>query len=252
MNMLEQFANYLPLILCTFLLAGTVKGVVGLGLPTISVGLLGLVMPPMQAAALLLVPSMVTNIWQLADGRSPLPMLRRLWPMLLGIAFGTLALGWLLQGRTLAHASQLLGLALLVYAALGLASVRFHVTPAQEPWLAPLIGVATGAITALTGIFVIPAVPYLQAIGLEKDELVRALGLSFSMSTLALALSLGHSGELLQPALLGVSLLALLPALLGMAGGQWLRRRISAERFKRWFFGGLLLLGADLALRGLF
>ena len=252
MSMLEGFASYLPLILVTFLLAGTVKGVVGLGLPTISVGLLGLVMPPMQAAALLLVPSMVTNIWQLADGRSPLPMLRRLWPLLLGILVGTLALGWLLRGRTLPHASQLLGLALLVYAALGLAAVRFRVSPAQEPWLAPLIGAATGAITALTGIFVIPAVPYLQAIGLEKDELVRALGLSFSMSTLALAASLGHSGELLQPALLGVSLLALLPALLGMAGGQWLRRRISAERFKRWFFIGLLLLGADLALRGLF
>ncbi|MNG27029.1 Sulfite exporter TauE/SafE [compost metagenome] len=98
----------------------------------------------------------------------------------------------------------------------------------------------------------IPAVPYLQAIGLEKDELVQALGLSFSVSTLALAVSLGYSGELLQPALVGVSVLALLPALLGMAGGQWLRRRISAERFKRWFFIGLLLLGADLALRGMF
>ena len=80
--MYESFSTYRPLILFTFLLAGTVKGVVGLGLPTISVGLLGLVMPPMQAAALLIVPSMVTNIWQLADGRSPFAMLVRLWPML--------------------------------------------------------------------------------------------------------------------------------------------------------------------------
>ena len=252
MNLLEGFTHYLPLILFTFLLAGMVKGVVGLGLPTISVGLLGLVMPPMQAAALLVVPSMVTNIWQLADGRSPLPMLRRLWPMLVGIAFGTLAMSWLMRDTALPHATQMLGIALMLYAVLGLASVRFHVSPSTEPWLAPLIGGLTGAITAVTGIFVIPAVPYLHAIGLEKDELVQALGLSFSISTLALALSLGHSGELLQPAVLGVSLLALLPALLGMAGGQWLRRRISAERFKRWFFIGLLLLGADLALRAWF
>lgn len=42
-----------------------------------------------------------------------------------------------------------------------------------------------------------------------------------------------------------------LPMLLGMAGGQWLHKRISAERFKRWLFIGLLLLGAELALRGL-
>lgn len=246
----ESLAGYLPLILFTFLLAGMVKGVVGLGLPTISVGLLGLVMTPMQAAALLIVPSMVTNIWQLCDGRSPLPMLRRLWPMLVGIVVGTLAMGFLVQSSDMPQATRWLGVALLAYAILGLASIRFHVAPAHERWLAPLIGTITGAITALTGVFVIPAVPYLQAIGLEKDDLVQALGISFTVSTLALAVSLGHSGELLQPAVIGISALALLPALLGMAGGQWLRRRISPERFKRWFFIGLLLLGADLALRG--
>ncbi|SHM35807.1 sulfite exporter TauE/SafE family protein [Phytopseudomonas punonensis] len=246
----DGLVAYLPLILLTFLLAGMVKGIVGLGLPTIAVGLLGLVMTPMQAAALLIIPSMVTNIWQLCDGRSPLPMLRRLWPLLVGIVVGTLAIGFYLQGEQLPNATRWLGLALILYAVLGLASVRFAVMPAHEGWLAPIIGAVTGAITAVTGVFVIPAVPYLQAIGLEKDDLVQALGISFSVSTIALALSLGHSGELLQPAVLGMSALALLPALIGMASGQWLRRRISPERFKRWFFIGLLLLGADLALRG--
>jgi len=137
-----------------------------------------------------------------------------------------------------------------LYAVLGLARVQVRVAARYEPWLAPLIGAVTGAITAVTGVFVIPAVPYLQAIGLEKDDLIQALGLSFSVSTLALAAALGHSGELLRPAVLGLSALALLPALLGMAAGQWLRKRISAERFKRWFFIGLLLLGSELALRG--
>ncbi|CAD5106647.1 hypothetical protein PSEWESI4_00914 [Pseudomonas carbonaria] len=250
--MLEGFAANLTLILAVFLLAGLIKGVVGLGLPTIAMGLLGLVMPPMQAAALLIVPSAVTNLWQLADGRSPLPMLRRLWPMLLGIAAGTLGTAALMRGTELPQATQLLGAALVIYAALGLAAVHFHVAPAHEPWLAPLVGTLTGAITAVTGVFVIPAVPYLQAIGLERDDLVRALGLSFSMSTLALALSLGQHGSLLEPQVLGTSALALIPALLGMAGGQWLRRRISPERFRRWFFIGLLLLGSDLALRGWF
>ncbi|MFI8582340.1 sulfite exporter TauE/SafE family protein [Ectopseudomonas khazarica] len=242
--------EYLPLILATFLLAGMVKGVVGLGLPTIAVGLLGLLMAPLQAAALLIIPSMVSNIWQLCDGRSPLPMLRRLWPMLLVIVAGTLLVAAALHSLDLPGASRWLGTALVLYAVLGLARVQVRVAARYEPWLAPLIGAVTGAITAVTGVFVIPAVPYLQAIGLEKDDLIQALGLSFSVSTLALAAALGHSGELLQPAVLGLSALALLPALLGMAAGQWLRKRISAERFKRWFFIGLLLLGSELALRG--
>ena len=68
-----------------FLIAGFVKGVIGLGLPTVAIGLLGLVMPPAEAAALLVVPSLVTNVWQLAAGPSLMTLLRRLWPMLLGI-----------------------------------------------------------------------------------------------------------------------------------------------------------------------
>ena len=54
----------------------------------------------------------------------------------------------------------------------------------------------TGIITAATGVFVIPAVPYLQAIGLEKDQLVQALGLSFTVSTLALAANIARAGAL--------------------------------------------------------
>lgn len=102
--------------------------------------------------------------------------------------------------------------------------------------------------TAATGVFVIPAVPYLQALRLEKDDLVQALGLSFTVSTLALAADLVRDGALAASA--GASLLALAPALAGMLVGQWLRARVEPERFRFWFFLGLLALGGHLALRG--
>jgi uncharacterized membrane protein YfcA len=66
-----------------FGLAGFGKGVIGLGLPTISMGLLVLVMPPVHAAAVLLLPSFVTNVWQMVAGRALARVIRRLWPMLL-------------------------------------------------------------------------------------------------------------------------------------------------------------------------
>jgi uncharacterized membrane protein YfcA len=72
-----------------FLLAGFVKGAIGLGLPTASVGLLGLLMSPAQAAAILVVPSLVTNIWQALIGGSFWELVRRLWPVLVGICVGT-------------------------------------------------------------------------------------------------------------------------------------------------------------------
>ena len=72
-----------------FLLAGFVKGVIGLGLPTVAIGLLGLIMTPAQAAAILVAPSLFTNVWQATVGKSLLPLVRRIWPMLAGICIGT-------------------------------------------------------------------------------------------------------------------------------------------------------------------
>lgn len=244
----DPYSLLLP-VAAIFVLAGFVKGVVGMGLPTIAMGLLSLTMPPAQAAALLVVPSLLTNLWQIAGPHAG-ALLRRLTPLLLGVCLGTWAgAGWLGGDRAL-QATAGLGLALLAYALLGLADIRFTLRPAQERWLALPVGIATGLVTAATGVFVIPAVPYLQALGLEKDELVRALGLSFLVSTLALALNLGQGG-MLGPAALGASALAVLPALLGMGLGQALRQRVSAAQFRRLFFCGLLALGAWLLGRAL-
>ncbi|GFM89217.1 membrane protein [Pseudomonas cichorii] len=237
------------LVIGTFLLAGTVKGVIGLGLPTVAMGLLGLAMLPAQAAALLIIPSTFTNIWQLATGGHLKPLLRRLWPMLSLIVIGTF-LGSFWLGMSGGHSmTRALGGALLLYALSGLFLPTFKVSARTERWLGPVCGFITGIITSATGVFVIPAVPYLQALSLERNELVQALGLSFTVSTLALAAGLLWNGAL-GGGEMGASLLALIPALLGMLLGQWLRQRISALVFKRVFFIGMGALGLHLLIAG--
>jgi len=237
------------LVIATFLLAGTIKGVIGLGLPTISMGLLGLAMAPVQAAALLIIPATLTNLWQLAFGGHLRTLIRRLWPLLLAIFIGT-GVGTLWVGMAGGPwVVRALGGALLVYSLSGLALPTLRISSHLEPWLAPLCGLLTGVITSATGVFVIPAVPYLQALGLSKDELVQALGLSFTVSTVALAAGLLWRGAL-GGGELSASLLALVPALLGMWLGQWLRQRISAVLFRRVFFIGLGGLGAHLLISG--
>lgn len=233
-----------------FVLAGFVKGVVGLGLPTVAVGMLGLVMPPVQAAALLVAPSMVTNVVQLWSGPRLGALLARLWPMMIGIVIGTLVCGALAPPSAMAKATAALGVVLALYAVAGLSAWHPAVPAAHERWLGALAGLTTGAITAVTGVFVIPAVPYLQGLGLARDELVQALGLSFTVSTVALAISLALGGVFGHAPVIGASLAALAPALAGMWIGQRLRDRIPPARFRQVFFFGLLLLGADLARRG--
>ena len=237
------------LVMGTFLLAGAVKGVIGLGLPTVAMGVLGLAMLPPQAAALLIIPSTFTNVWQLAAGGHLQALLRRLWPMLTMIFIGTCA-GSVWLGMSGGHSmTGALGAALFLYALSGLFLPTFSVPMHMERWLGPLCGAATGLIASATGVFVIPVVPYLQALGLQRDQLVQALGLSFTVSTLALAAGLSWNGALGGDEL-GASLLALAPALLGMLLGQWLRQRISAVLFKRVFFIGMGALGLHLLMKG--
>ncbi|WP_129776156.1 sulfite exporter TauE/SafE family protein [Peristeroidobacter soli] len=228
-----------------FLLAGAVKGVVGLGLPTVAMGLLSLRMPPAEAAAILLLPSFITNVWQLAEGPRLGALVQRLSPTLLAIFVSTIIAAGVIASTKSAIASAALGGALLIYAVAGLRNFHINVSSRAERWAGPVVGAVTGFITGATGTFVVPAVPYLAGLGLARDELVQALGLSFTVSTVALALGLFWH-DALEFRAVSNSAIAVVPALMGMMLGGWIRRRVSPERFRRWFFIGLGLLATHL------
>jgi uncharacterized membrane protein YfcA len=234
----------------SFLLAGFVKGILGQGLPTVAVGLLSLVMSPGEATALLLLPAIVTNIWQGFAGPATFALLRRLWPTLLASVLGTfvgtaIGLG-LLTPEAAAVARKALGGALIAYGVVGISRIAIPVPPRFEWWLGPLMGTANGMIATATGVFMIPVIPYIQALGLERDDLVQAQGISFTVSTLALAVVLVSNGTLNTSNLLG-SALAVVVAFAGMMVGQRVREMASPAVFRMLFFGGMLVLGGHLA-----
>ncbi|EKT4524660.1 sulfite exporter TauE/SafE family protein [Pseudomonas putida] len=239
------------LLIGTFLVAGMVKGVTGMGLPTVAMGLLGMMMPPASAAAILVIPSLVSNVWQLFCGPSVARLIRRLWPMMLCITLATVAgSAWLVKVNP-AWSGFSLGVALIVYAMYALIAPAFSVPERLERWLSPMIGLATGMVTGATGVFVMPAVPYLGSLHMSREELVQALGLSFTVSTLALATGL-LAHDAFQVAQLGTSTLAIVPALVGMWTGQVVRRRISPKRFRQCFMLFLIVLGVELFCRPFF
>ena len=231
-----------------FMLAGIVKGVVGLGLPTISMALLALMMPPSQAAALLIVPSLITNLWQLRPWATLGPLLRRLVPMQVGVCVGTLTGAWLLGAPSGSWAMAALGAVLIGYAAWSLSGACLSVPHGAETGLGPLMGAATGVVTAATGVFVVPAVPYLQALDLSRDELIQAMGISFTVSTVVLAIGLFFN-ERYSVGDASTSLLMLAPALIGMSLGQYLRQKLSPALFRKCFLGSLIALGLHMIVR---
>ena len=153
---MEHSFLQLALIGAAFVIAGLVKGVTGMGLPTVAMGVLGALISPLVAASLLLVPSFVTNLWQLLAGPSFAALLRRLWPMMAGVLAGTVAGAAVLAGGETGMARKALGAVLLVYALYTLLARPFRISARAEPWLSPAVGLITGTITGATGVFVIP------------------------------------------------------------------------------------------------
>lgn len=234
-------------IAVVFFVAGGVKGVVGLGLPSVAVGLGSVVVGMKPALALLIVPSFVTNVWQAVAGRSLGMILARTWPMMLTIFAGTWAGVWLLARLDAGVLGAVLGASLIGYAAMGFSRPVLPHPGRYELLVSLPVGIVHGLVAGMTGSY-IPAVPFLQALGLTKDVLVQAMGVLFTASTIALALALADQ-RLLSWALMTSSAGAVLPALLGMVAGQQLRGRLSEDHFRHCLFAALGLLGSYILWR---
>ncbi|MDR7096789.1 putative membrane protein YfcA [Hydrogenophaga laconesensis] len=239
----------LALIAFVFLAAGAVKGVSGMGLPTFSMALLGLFMPTATAATLMLIPSLLTNIAQCVGphGRT---LARRLWPMWLMLALATVWSPLPDLGSAGSGARATLGVVLVAYGLWGLARPAL---PSPGRLALPAGGVAglfSGLLTAATGVFVMPMVPYLQSLRLEKDVLIQALGLSFLVATLALAARLGPLAVLSGAAVpLTGHAIALVAAFAGLWIGATLRNRLPLPVFQRALYSVFLALGSLMLAR---
>ncbi len=240
----------LAVITAVFLLAGSVKGIVGLGLPTVAIGLLTALIGLSEGIVLMVIPSLITNLWQAVVGGALLPILRRLWGLLVTVFIGAW-FGVSLFGRSdTALLTALLGLLLCAYATYGLMTPKLPAPGRHEAWLSPVLGGVNGVLTGLTGTFFMPGLPYLQSLGFPRDVMVQAMGVLFLASTAALAVALSGHGRL-DVEVGTVSALATVPALLGMVLGARIRRRLSEQRFRQVLLAALLLLGIYIAVSAL-
>jgi uncharacterized membrane protein YfcA len=241
-----MFESQLAYIAAALLLAGFVKGVTGLGLPTVSMGLLAVTMSPAHALAIVIVPAILTNLWQTFVGPYLRDIIRRLWPLMAGTVIGIRLNAGMLTGPYVRYVGIGLGALLVIYAVIGLSKFSFSVTRAHEKWIGGIVGVLTGLVSATTGVQVIPSMPFMQSIGMEKDELVQALGVFFTVATLALAFNLTRAG-LLGAATALPGAVALACGFAGMFIGQGVRARMQPEAFRRAFLIAMIFLGVYLA-----
>lgn len=229
------------LVFITFIVAGTLKGTVGLGLPLIAIIFMAIPLGFKEAIAIVLLPGVVTNIWQALAGPYLRPLLRRLWSYLLASAVGA----WIgVNILSLASQDTLLSVLGIILAAYSLYSLnRPQIAPPgrAEPILGPLSGGLGGVFYGMTTVFLVPGIIYLQALGLKKDEFIQALGLVFILLNASLISAFLEKGFISQDIAI-MSVFAVLPTILGIYFGRRIRRHISEELFRKLFFQVLFVV----------
>lgn len=231
-----------------FFLAGSVKGILGFGFPIIALVILTLTVGLLDALAIIIVPTLATNIWQAFSGPYFQAIWQRMW-----IYFAVAAIAVLLTARFLTSANvilltALLGAVLFFFALSRLFDIHITVPREKEPLLSVILGAINGALTGLTGSFMVPSVLYMQALGFQKDMLVQAMGIFFALSTLMLTISLGGS-NLIDIEEIRLSGLALIPSFVGVLIGRWARGQIDEAAFQKIFLFSVLALGVFLVWR---
>ena len=234
--------SIIAIVLIAFLVSGIVKGVVGFGLPAVSLAILSIALDLHSAIALVVVPAFVTNIRQSCSGGHARDVLSRAWPFLLtttiAVWIGVMALVKLNHS----FLSALLGFLLVIYAIISITGREFQISSRNNTWLGPFLGVMTGLFAGMTGTASVPGIMYLKGIGLSRDSLVQAMGMLFTLCALVLGIAM-QKHDLLTLEIVTMSCVALIPALLGMLVGERTRQAISEGTFENVFLSSLMIMG---------
>ncbi|NIW23344.1 MAG: TSUP family transporter [Gammaproteobacteria bacterium] len=219
------------IVICIALVAGGLtKGLTGLGLPMVAIPIMAAFLGVERAVLIMIVPTVALNVWQAwtyRDCVDDMPEMRRLLlPGLPGAALGAGVL-YLTPDRWLAT-----GLALWIssYLVFRLVHSDFALSMSARRRLAPATGFAAGAMQAATGICAPVIAPYLDALGLTSRSYVFAISTAFSAFAgahfLVLLALQAYSVEQLI-----VSFIALIPGILAMRPGMWLREIVAQSVF---------------------
>jgi uncharacterized membrane protein YfcA len=243
-------ASLIAIVVALFV-AGTTKGLIGVGMPIVAVPLLSLVVDLPIVVGLLSIPLIITNIPQAVVGDRLGVVLRRLTPIFAGLIVGVIIGVSLLTTMNPAFMKPVVGIILIAIALSLLFSPHLIVPKKLELYASPiagLIGGIAGGIAALPGPFVFI---YLLALGIKRDQFVQYSSMFLTVAALLMAITLGQMGALGWNDAI-ISTVSALPIFLGMWVGSHIRQLVSPELFRKVILGVVMVSGVNLIMNGMY
>lgn len=241
----------LLLVALCLALGGMLKGATGAGAPVLAVPALAAIFDVQTAVVLLLLPNLLTNLWQLRQYRENLPdrgfLVSFIGTGLIGVAMGT----WMLTSLPSETLSLGVAVVVVLYIAFRLARPDWKLAMRTGRLLSSPAGFASGILQGASGISAPVSITFLNALKLGRSSFIATISLLFLAFVLVQIPMLAMSG-LLSVKLGLMSLLAVVPIFAAMPLGAMLARRLSPEVFDRVILVFLGLLAAKLLFDALY
>ncbi|MEO1494389.1 MAG: sulfite exporter TauE/SafE family protein [Pseudomonadota bacterium] len=237
-------------IFAAYLFAATAKGVTGLGFSTTCLAIVALTVGLKNALPLLIIPSISTNLMVMAGAGHFTETVRRFWPMYLATIPGVIAGLWLLGSVDGIAAGIALGVVLIGYCTFAYANPNLRLPARLERPLQPVSGLLTGIVNGTTGSQVMPSMPFLMALHMEKNRFVQAINISFTLSSLIMVIGLNRMGLFTTEGVV-LSIIGTVFAVAGIRLGERVRDRLNADQFRLAVLAMLSVMGLVLIARGI-
>ncbi len=234
-----------------FFIASFLKGLTGLGFSTICLGFLAVFMDIKLAIPLVFLPSLSSNIMVMVSAGRFIDSLKRFWILFLSALPGLFLGIWFLGNSRNEAPKILLGLVMLLYGIWGLKNGLFELSPQKERQLKIPIGLFSGLINGATGSQIIPIMPYLLSLEMDRDLFVQTINCSFTINTLLMMICLGKIGLITLPVIY-VSSMGIIPVAFGIFLGGIVRKKVTESIYRKLVLILLICLGASLAIRPFF
>jgi len=245
--------DYLILIqiIIIFFAGGIVKGLIGVGLPTVTLTFLSFVFDIKEAISIILIPVIITNLYQMINGKYLKQIINDTK------VFQISALIFIFPGFyfLLIFKSNtvliILALILIYNSALGLIKYEIKFKNFKSNYYQLSIGSLTGIVTGITGIYTMPFIFLIQSLKYKKNKIIQLMGLTFFIFSSAQFLLFSLS-DLINTKVLILSSVACVPIFLGVYLGTHLRENISETLFKLLFNLMLIFMGFLLIIKTIF
>ncbi len=240
-------ANIIIIVYATFFVAAFIKGLTGLGFVSLCLPVIALFMKLEEAIPLVVLPSLLSNVMIIYQTGRFRQSIRRFWLLYLSAFPGIYAGVFILNMVGNYAAKIILGVLSIAYSILILLKIEISIPETKEKILSMPIGLTNGFLNGLTGTQIIPMLPYLLSLKLDRNGMINAINLGFTLSIIVLLIIFGKF-DLISLETLKYSILGAIPVVAGIYIGGKLRHRVSEERFKLAVLIILIMIGVNLIL----